>query len=99
MALATLLPAFLTGTSQWDDAVNTICRRLKLSNHETERITWLVRHRDAIGDAPRMPLCALKRFLAQPGAQDLLTFAAADLRACVWSIDSAVTFWAEGPTE
>jgi len=81
LALATLLPGFVPQGRQFDDDGAKICRRLKLSNHETERITWLVQQRDTMRSAPEMPLCRLKGLLAHPGAEELLKFTAADLTA------------------
>ena len=54
------------------DQVEAICRRLKLSNHERERSTWLVAQRDALREAPELPLARLKRLLAHPYRDDLL---------------------------
>jgi poly(A) polymerase len=54
--------------------VGTICRRLKLSNDETDRITWLVAHQGDLDDAPRLSLAALKRTLSNPCRDDLLQF-------------------------
>jgi poly(A) polymerase len=53
--------------------VNGICRRLKLSNDETERIVWLVEHQNDLLDAPSQSLARLKRTLAHPFRDDLLT--------------------------
>lgn len=52
--------------------VDTICRRLKLSNDETARIEWLTAHHRALDEAPRMSLAGLKRILAHPDSQELL---------------------------
>jgi len=50
-----------------------ICRRLKLSNEEADRITWLVAHQDDLVDARVQPLSRLKRTLAHPFRDDLLS--------------------------
>ena len=50
-----------------------ICRRLKLSNDETDRIVWLVAHQDDLADAPSSSLARLKRTLAHPYRDDLLS--------------------------
>ena len=44
--------------------VRAICRRLRLSNHETDDICWLVSHQDDLADAQSLPLPALKRLLS-----------------------------------
>jgi poly(A) polymerase len=53
-------------------AVYEICRRLKLSNDEADRITWLVSHQDDLADAPAQRLSQLKRTLAHPYRDDLV---------------------------
>lgn len=54
-------------------AVMQICRRLKLSNDELERIAWLVAHQDDLIDAPTQSLARLKRTLAHPFRDDLIS--------------------------
>lgn len=49
-----------------------ICRRLRMSNNETDHITWLLAHRHALDEAPQLPLSRLKRLIVQPGFRDLL---------------------------
>ncbi len=44
-----------------------VCRRLKLSRHQTERVCWLVRRHMYFMDAPRMKESTLKRLFAEPG--------------------------------
>ena len=61
--------------------VRAICKRLKLSNQELDAITWLVRHRDRLADAPEQPLAELKRTLASPYAADLRGLMRADAAA------------------
>lgn len=55
------------------DVVQGICRRLRLSNDETDRTTWLVQHQDRLRDAPTQSLAQLKRLLAHPLRNELLT--------------------------
>ncbi len=50
-----------------------ICKRLKLSNDELERINWLVAHQDDLMSAPELSLARLKRTLAHPFRDDLIT--------------------------
>ena len=52
--------------------IHDICRRLKLSNDETDRIVWLVAHQDDLADAPSQTLARLKRTLAHPDRDDLI---------------------------
>jgi poly(A) polymerase len=56
-------------------------RRLKLSNSERERITWLVRFHQYLGEARRMRESKLKRMLAEPGIDELLDLHRADALA------------------
>ena len=63
-ALLHLLPAKLT--------VHDICRRLRLSNDETDQIVWLVAHQDDLANAPSQTLPRLKRTLAHPYRDDLI---------------------------
>ena len=44
-----------------------ICRRLKLSNAERDRVEWLVEKHQYLADAPRMRKAKLKRILVHPG--------------------------------
>lgn len=50
----------------------TICLRLRLSNDETDRITWLVAHQSDLDDAPALRLANLKQILAHRYRDDLL---------------------------
>lgn len=54
--------------------VESVCRRLKLSNDEIDRIKWLVIHRHNLDEAPTLSLASLKRTLAHPYRDDLLEF-------------------------
>jgi poly(A) polymerase len=49
-----------------------ICKRLRLSNAESERIIWLVRHHADLREAPTMRLSKLKPLLVHPGINELL---------------------------
>ena len=66
LAFAALLHPLPATAAEW------VCKRLKLSNAETDAVTWLVAHRDALRDAPAMPPSRLYPLLAHPGACDLL---------------------------
>jgi poly(A) polymerase len=59
----------------------TVGRRLKLSNSERERLTWLVRFHQYLGEAKRMRESKLKRMLAEPGIDELLELHRADALA------------------
>lgn len=63
-ALLHLLPA--------EPTVRGICRRLKLSNDETDRTVWLVAHQDELRDAPDWMPARLKRALTHPYHDDQL---------------------------
>ncbi len=67
LAFATLLHALPARPVVYD-----ICRRLRLSNDETDRIEWLVAHQDDLTDAPSQTLARLKRTLAHPYRDDLI---------------------------
>jgi poly(A) polymerase len=58
-----------------------LCRSLKLSNAERERIDWLVEYHQYLGEAKRLREAKLKRMLAQPGIQELLALHRADALA------------------
>jgi poly(A) polymerase len=58
-----------------------LCRLLKLSNPERERITWLVAFHQYLGEAKRLRESKLKRILAEPGIDDLLALLRADALA------------------
>lgn len=68
--------------------VTDICRRLKLSNHETDRIVWLVEHQRDLEQADRLNLAKLKRCLAHSFKDDLLNLMTADRRATSSPMDS-----------
>lgn len=55
-----------------------ICQRWKLSNKETNRVHWLVEHRDAIRDARRRPWSEIQPVLVADGAEDLLAIGEAE---------------------
>jgi poly(A) polymerase len=60
-----------------DDA----CRRLRLSNVERARVTWLVEYHQYLGEAKRMRESKLKRILSTPGIEELLALHRADALA------------------
>ena len=58
-----------------------VCRRLKLSNMERERIAWLVEYHQYLGEAKKLRESKLKRMLAMPGIDELLALHRADALA------------------
>ncbi|CAN5132326.1 CCA tRNA nucleotidyltransferase [soil metagenome] len=77
LAFACLLHGLLDRESQGAKfpagrAIQTICRRLKLSMAEQERIEWLVANQNTLFGAPQLPLHRLKNLLAHAGILDLL---------------------------
>ncbi len=73
------LAALVLGTPIAD--VETLCRRLKLSNDELDRVVWLVAHQDDLQRAPEMTLSQIKRLLSHRYRDDLLRLAHAKLLA------------------
>lgn len=73
LALATLLyevdPSAPEAAARMAEVV---CRRLRLSNDEIERIVWLTRHKVLPSDICQWKLSRLKRLMASPDIEDLL---------------------------
>jgi poly(A) polymerase len=74
LALAAVLRevAFERTPAEAAKIVELICRRLRLSNDETEDIGWLVGHRGGLQDAGSWPKDRLKRLLVRPLIHELL---------------------------
>ena len=64
-----------------------LCQRLKLSNAERERVTWLVEKHQYLADARQMRTSRLKPILAHPGIRELLALHRADALASDRSVD------------
>ncbi len=64
-----------------------LCRDLKLSNAERERIDWLVAFHQYLGEAKKLRESKLKRILAEPGIDDLLALHRADALASTGNIE------------
>ena len=82
--------------------VRAICRRLKLSNQETDHICWLVGRLHALDDADSLPLAALKRLLIHPHIGELFQLARRSALAeqrDVEGIDFAAEYLAGTPLE
>jgi poly(A) polymerase len=58
-----------------------LCRKLRLSNAERERIAWLVEYHQYLGEAKRLREAKLKRILAHTGIEELLALHRADALA------------------
>jgi poly(A) polymerase len=58
-----------------------VCRRWKLSNKDTERVCWLVRHHMYLGKARKMRWAKLQRMLTTEGIEELLDLHEADALA------------------
>lgn len=58
-----------------------ICRRLRMSNDETERIVWLVAQHMRLAHAPDMRQSKLKRFVREEGFRELLELGRIDCLA------------------
>jgi poly(A) polymerase len=54
------------------------CRRLKLSNAESDRVEWLVERHQYLCDAPTMRMSKLKPILVHPGIGELVALHRAD---------------------
>ncbi len=58
-----------------------LCRRLRVSNAERARVTWLVEMHQYLGEAKKLRESKLKRVLAMPGIEELLALHRADALA------------------
>jgi poly(A) polymerase len=58
-----------------------VCKRLRLSNDEAERVVWLVQNHQYLCDAPTMRASRLKPILVHPGIGELLALHRADAAA------------------
>jgi poly(A) polymerase len=99
LALAALFAEFLSA-----ETTRGICRRLKLSNRDTDRALWLVEHRRALADARRQPWPQLQRVLIHPGSAELValgqaaeTIEAEDLEFCQTILAQPQEIWNPPP--
>jgi len=74
LALAALLYPSVDATH-----AEEVCRRWKLSNKETEEVTWLVEHHAALAEARSMRWSQLYPFLISEAADDLILLAESSL--------------------
>jgi poly(A) polymerase len=70
-----------------------LCRSLRLSNAERERITWLVAYHQYLGEAKRLREAKLKRVLAEPGIEELLALHRADALASTGEAENVDYCW------
>jgi poly(A) polymerase len=63
------------------EMAEAICKRLRMSNHDTDRIVWLVGQHMRLGHAPQMRESKLKRFVREPGFDELLQLGRLDCEA------------------
>ncbi len=63
------------------EMAEAICKRLRMSNHDTDRIVWLVGQHMRLGHAPQMRESKLKRFVREPGFDELLQLGRLDCQA------------------
>ncbi len=75
LALAALLPRRVPPAE-----AEQVCRRWRLSNKETDRVRWLVEHRDAFRGAPRKRWSEVQPILTAEGAVDLMALGEAEAR-------------------
>jgi poly(A) polymerase len=64
-----------------------VCKRLRLSNAEAERVVWLVQNHQYLCDAPTMRASRLKPILVHPGIGELLALHRADAVASNRDVD------------
>jgi poly(A) polymerase len=74
-------PRFNQHEHKGADMAEEICRRLRLSNEQTERIIYIVRSHMKFKDVTQMRRSTLRRFLSEPGFDDLSKVHRADVLA------------------
>lgn len=99
------LSTWLADVPEYDaNSAEQLCRRLKLSNDELDRIVWLRSNRDALVGARSFPLAKLKRLLAHPYFLDLLSQTCARLIAQkkvqeLMDVEFSEHFWRSTPKD
>jgi tRNA nucleotidyltransferase/poly(A) polymerase len=81
------LAAALHAVQRPEACVRDVARRWRLSNHETDRATWLVRHAADLKGAATRPWSEVQRLLAASGGPDLVALHEAQARAADASLD------------
>jgi poly(A) polymerase len=72
------MSALLLALNDAAATAHAICKRLRMSNDETETIGWLLQHVETVQTSKTRSLAELKRLLAHPSAWDLLELARVD---------------------
>jgi poly(A) polymerase len=67
-----------------------VCKRLRLSNQETDSIEWLLTHLHDVFASATKSLAQLKRMLSHPDARDLLALARTDRLAAEGDLSSVM---------
>jgi tRNA nucleotidyltransferase/poly(A) polymerase len=83
LALATLLHTCVDSARSAE-----ICRRWRLSNHETDRLGWLLAQRGSLAHAREMRHSALQRILVASGAADLTAWEEAVVMVDAGEVDA-----------
>jgi poly(A) polymerase len=107
LALAALLHTVPSPTEQpkrqpLDGTVRGICRRMRLSNDQTDRVSWLVAHQRDLDEAAELPLARLKRLLVHEHIDELIALARRSIMAEQrepTGIDFAADYLARTPAE
>jgi poly(A) polymerase len=82
LAMAVLLQPVSPGEGKTaPEVAHDICKRLRLSNDESDDVAWLLEHRRDLFDAPTLSAAQLKRRLASPLIGDLLALSRVELLA------------------
>jgi poly(A) polymerase len=79
-----------------------ICRRFKLSNRESEQVVWLIMHQNDLDDAPALSAARLKRLLAHPWSENLVSLVRAGVQAArsdATAIDFVERYLCDTPPE
>jgi poly(A) polymerase len=70
------------------EIADEVCRRLRMSREETERVCWLVHRHMYLQHARQMKDSTLKRMFAEPGFEQLIALARADALASWGNMES-----------
>lgn len=88
------------------EMAEAVCRRLRLSGHEIDRVVALVRNHLRVKDLPKMRPAKAKRFLLQPDPVEHLELHRADclashgnLEVYQWAMNAMRTLAAESPPQ
>ena len=84
------LAAALHAVERPEVCVRDVARRWRLSNHESDRAAWLVRHAHELADASGKPWSQVQRLLATAGGPDLAALAEARAKATGGSPEGAI---------